>query len=264
MRWNASVEMAGKLTDEQIELVADGETRSSMAIFNGDAATAMLRFTIDADAYDQATCVAIEMLGKMTSVRATHRQGRAVAAVPTHGPKRGSREAGFPHPSTAGAAKRLGVSEARIRQLKHDIDFPKLFKIPGAAGDFYHSADIDEYRASRKPGTPDQGKPRATDEPLLNHALVQMLQYTGLTSTQRGQITQQRRPRAADTYEAKQRSCYRWSPAKRTNYLTHISKIPRLLRPGKGRARFIGKQSPYVVGHSISVYGGHYPPSSKR
>jgi hypothetical protein len=47
--------------------------------------------------------------------------------------------------STAGVANRLGVSDARVRQLAERLDFPRALSLPGVAEAIYRTADIDAW-----------------------------------------------------------------------------------------------------------------------
>jgi hypothetical protein len=91
--------------------------------------------------------------------------------------------------STNGAAQRLGVSDNRVRELKKtDPTFPRPFPIPGAAGDFYRTADIDEYVATRKLGVSEVGRPRASDEPRLRVALQAMIDHSTILTVAKAQL----------------------------------------------------------------------------
>jgi len=65
--------------------------------------------------------------------------------------------------STAAVAQRLGVSDARVRQLAARPDFPRPLSIPGLAGAVYSTASIDVWAATWDRDAKG-GRPRKPDD----------------------------------------------------------------------------------------------------
>jgi hypothetical protein len=87
--------------------------------------------------------------------------------------------------STAGAAEILGRSEARVRQMRGQLDFPLPLNVPGLRGEVYLAADIEAYRDQRPTPAVDPGRPRADDEAKVDTALGFIDRYPGLPLEQR-------------------------------------------------------------------------------
>ena len=184
MRWHIHLDLTGALTTDQAEQIM---ATPSTIVHTNDTAKVV---TIDA-AHETATTEPpgfAEVLGGMPLVQALYADGtlhlrRLVIATGE------AAEQDLAILSTKGVAARLGISNARVRQLKDtDPTFPRPFEVPGAAGDFYRTTDVDAYR--RQPGTSEAGRPRATDEPRLVAALRAVLDQSTISDAARAQIEQ--------------------------------------------------------------------------
>lgn len=188
MRWYAAVEMTGDLTDDDIMDIA--EDKPTSIDYDSHTRAAEVRLTVDTDNYAQAVRQAVGTFVDLANVQRLIATGRLSQPHRFVVQDEHTEEQSLGILSTAAVAERLGVSTARVRQLKDEPDFPRSFKIPGAAGDFYYTADVDAYAARRKPGSQAQGKPRAGDEELLNTGLRAILD--GFPIPYREQETAQR------------------------------------------------------------------------
>lgn len=188
MRWYASIQMTGTLTDEQMEDLADRD-RPDIGHFDGNARTATLRLAVDADTIDQATSRALTRWRRMAATQELIAAGVLLSPHRITVQTEDAEEQTGAILSTRGTAARLGISDARVRQLKErDPTFPRPFEIPGAKGDFYHTHEIDTYRAARPSGASDAGRPRATDGPLMAAALRLLATHPDLSAAELDQI----------------------------------------------------------------------------
>lgn len=184
MRWYARYEMEGDPDLGQQELI--GEDEGVVAVHPDSEAKAVdVILAFEAPDYAHAPRLAAVAFSKLTNVR------ELLDNDVLSDPYRITIEAPLAPPrppgmlSTSAVAQRLGWSEARVRQMKGTLGFPTALKIPGAAGDFYLIAQVNEYRRQREEEAArahrDPGRPRATDEAQMDSALTFLSNYPGLS-----------------------------------------------------------------------------------
>ena len=183
--WNIRAEMTGAPTDDQQEAIAEEATISH---FNTSAEHVEVSLTIQAADHLAALTAAKQALTKMRATQALIDAGVLTGAHRITIENSQAREASVPFVSTKAFAELLGVSDARIRQLKGGLGFPEPFTIPGAAGEFYHRSDVDTYLPHHSSRAGGAGKPRAGDEELLNDGLRLLATHADLTDVQQVQV----------------------------------------------------------------------------
>jgi predicted DNA-binding transcriptional regulator AlpA len=180
--WNATYDYTGHLIDDHAANIAE---QAAFVHTHTAAGTFTIGLRFDAPDHAKALRTAATAINAVTTLP-------IIAAAGTiAGPHRvtvGRVDAPTSRPrviSTSGAAAILGVSDARIRQIKDQLGFPKPLDIPGLRGEVYLTADIEAYREQRAAPAVDPGRPRADDEAKVDTALVCMNQCPGLPLEQR-------------------------------------------------------------------------------
>lgn len=151
MRWHVEVQATGTPTDEQLEqLAGDGAV-----IVHRDTARRLVTITVKVEAVDNAADAAALAWGALASLRQLVNDG--VLAEP-HRFLVETQEAHERSASLIGAketARRLNLSEARVRKLHEHPDWPApVFTLPG--GEQIHDPVAIDYFAGleRKAGRP--------------------------------------------------------------------------------------------------------------
>lgn len=168
MQWLARVIAHGALTQE--DSVAIGTAGCEDVTFTSVPGPLELRYRFTADTAAAALAKASAILDEMVAFdrlldAGTVEQPTQITVTSEEHP-----DVAIPLLSTSAVASRLGVSAARVRELKSRVDFPLPVKVHGVPGDVYDAADIDRYAAARARTRP-LGRPRQGDEQLMTEAL---------------------------------------------------------------------------------------------
>jgi hypothetical protein len=185
--WTVLVDLAGTVPGDLIAeaMVDDGPVK--MGHTDEAAETTQLRMEVQADTMHLAVRRGLAAFDRVQSIKSmvdasTLRVLRfTVNAADAY-------RAGLPILSTKGVAEVLEVSDARVRQLADQPDFPRALRIPGAVGELYDAAEVHQYKATRNRRNTPAGRPRATDEEHLRTAIQAVLDHGTLTTAQRFQL----------------------------------------------------------------------------
>lgn len=155
MRWHVEVQATGTPTDEQLEMLAgDGAI-----IVHRDTARRLVTITVKVEAVDNAIAAATLAIAAMPNLQRLVDDG---ALADPHRLLTETEEAHRRGASLIGAketARRLNLSEARVRKLHEHPDWPSpVYTLPG--GEQFHDPIAIDYFAGleRKAGRP----PKAT------------------------------------------------------------------------------------------------------
>jgi hypothetical protein len=167
MHWNIRVATAGDPTEPQIEAILAAGV--SVVHRDDDTGHIELIFTVEADDFRVASATAVDEFESMDEVQKLITAG--VLAEPTQMLVRSDMyRGGVSLLPTAKVAEKLGVSTARIRDLKANaVEFP--LPVPGLGVDLYDPADVETYRRGRDRTPNALGRPHDGDEELLTAGL---------------------------------------------------------------------------------------------
>lgn len=167
--YHVRAEMRGTPTeDQQLLLADDGAT---LVHFNSATGLGEVRIAIEETNLAAAIACASGTVANLDNLRALTADGvltepHRIVVEAVDAPQAAPTLVG-----TGGIAALLGISDARVRQLRDDDPgFPRPIPVPGVKGDVYLAGDVEAYRATRQPGQ-QTGRPRATDDPRLRAAI---------------------------------------------------------------------------------------------
>lgn len=184
-RWSIKIELYGSPTEgERAAIRAEVNT----AHFDLASHVVTIRLTVDTPTPARPLTAVEEHLELLPTIQRLIAQGDLTNPYHYQIQTQDAEDRALAILSTNGVAHRLNLSEARVRQLKvFDPMFPKPHEVPGAAGDFYRTADIDLYSGQRRTGGA-AGRPQADDEQRLDAALRTVIANSTIDKVARAEL----------------------------------------------------------------------------